>query len=106
MPFRKTDERSYEIDYDLDSGDKFYEVLTSLILLDNSLGGEHFDFHHFLVATYEGKEQFAAITRNTMVSGSTLSMADLLDYMVLDVRTSLIRLYTDEVMHNTPDFKK
>ena len=106
MPFRKTDERSYEIDYDLDSGDKFYEVLTSLILLDNSLGGEHFDFHHFLVATYEGKEQFAAITRNTMVPGSTLSMADLLDYMVLDVRTSLIRLYTDEVMHNTPDFKK
>ena len=51
MPFRKTGEQSYEIDYDLDSNDKCYEVLSSLVLLDNYLGGEHFDFHHFLVPT-------------------------------------------------------
>lgn len=106
MPFRKTGEQSYEIDYDLDSNDKFYEVLTSLILLDNSLGGEHFDFHHFLMATDEGKEQFTAMTRNTMDADSTLSMADLLDYMVVDIRTTLIRIYTDEVIHNTPGFNK
>ena len=106
MPFRKTDEHSYEIDYDLDSSDKFYEVLTSLILLDNSLGGEHFEFHHFLMSTEEGKEQFAAMTRNTMDADSALSMADLLNYLVLDIRTSLIRIYTDEVIHNTPEFKK
>ena len=106
MPFRKTGEQSYEIDYDLDSNDKFYEVLTSLILLDNSLGGEHFDFHHFLMATDEGKEQFTAMTRNTMDADSTLSMADLLDYMVVDIRTTLIRIYTDEVIHNTPEFNK
>lgn len=106
MPFRKTGEQSYEIDYDLDSNDKFYEVLTSLILLDNSLGGEHFDFHHFLTATDEGKDQFAAMTRNTMDADSTLSMADLLDYMVVDLRTTLIRIYTDEVIHNTPEFNK
>ena len=106
MPFRKTGEQSYEIDYDLDSNDKFYEVLTSLILLDNSLGGEYFDFHHFLMATDEGKEQFAAMTRNTMDADSTLSMADLLDYMVVDIRTTLIRIYTDEVIHNTPEFNK
>jgi len=106
MPFRKTGEQSYEIDYDLDSNDKFYEVLTSLILLDNSLGGEHFDFHHFLMATDDGKEQFATMTRNTMDADSTLSMADLLDYMVVDIRTTLIRIYTDEVIHNTPEFNK
>lgn len=106
MPFRKTDEHSYEIDYDLDSSDKFYEVLTSLILLDNSLGGEHFDFHHFLMSTEDGKKQFAAMTRNTMDADSALSMADLLNYLVLDIRTSLIRIYTDEVIHNTPEFKK
>ena len=106
MPFRKTGEQSYEIDYDLDSNDKFYEVLTSLILLDNSLGGEHFDFHHFLMATDEGKEQFSAMTRNTMDADSTLSMADLLDYMVVDLRTTLIRIYTDEVIHDTPEFNK
>ena len=106
MPFRKTGEQSYEIDYDLDSNDKFYEVLTSLILLDNSLGGEHFDFHHFLTATDEGKDQFAVMTRNTMDADSTLSMADLLDYMVVDLRTTLIRIYTDEVIHNTPEFNK
>ena len=106
MPFRKTGEQSYEIDYDLDSNDKFYEVLTSLILLDNCLGGEHFDFHHFLMATDEGKEQFTAMTRNTMDADSTLSMADLLDYMVVDIRTTLIRIYTDEVIHNTPEFNK
>ena len=106
MPFRKTDEFSYEIDYDLDSEDKFYEVLSSLVLLDNCLGGEHFDFHHFLMPTDDGKDQFAAMVRNTMVPDSTLSMPDLLDYLVLDIRTSLIRLYTDEVMHNTPEFKK
>ena len=81
MPFRKTDEHSYEIDYDLDSGDKFYEVLTSLILLDNSLGGEHFEFHHFLMSTEDGKEQFAAMTRNTMDADSTLSMADFDSYL-------------------------
>ena len=46
------------------------------------------------------------MVRNTMVPDSTLSMPDLLDYLVLDIRTSLIRLYTDEVMHNTPEFKK
>ncbi len=106
MPFRKTGEQSYEIDYDLDSNDKFYEVLTSLILLDNCLGGEYFDFHHFLMATDEGKEQFAAMTRNTMDADSTLSMADLLDYMVVDLRTTLIRIYTDEVIHDTPEFNK
>ena len=106
MPFRKTDEFSYEIDYDLDSEDKFYEVLSSLVLLDNCLGGEHFDFHHFLMPTDDGKDQFAAMVRNTMAPDSTLSMPDLLDYLVLDIRTSLIRLYTDEAMHNTPEFKK
>lgn len=106
MPFRKTDEFSYEIDYDLDSEDKFYEVLSSLVLLDNCLGGEHFDFHHFLMPTDSGKDQFAAMVRNTMAPDSTLSMPDLLDYLVLDIRTSLIRLYTDEAMHNTPEFKK
>ena len=106
MPFRKTDEFSYEIDYDLDSEDKFYEVLSSLVLLDNCLGGEHFDFHHFLMPTDSGKDQFATMVRNTMVPDSTLSMPDLLDYLVLDIRTSLIRLYTDEAMHNTPEFKK
>lgn len=106
MPFRKTSERSYEIDYDLDSGDKFYEVLSSLLLLDNHLGGEHFDFHHFLIPTDEGREQFEAMTRNTMDADSTLSMVDLLNYLVVDIRTSLIRIYTDEVMHITPEFKK
>lgn len=106
MPFRKTDERSYEIDYDLDSGDKFYEVLSSLLLLDNHLGGERFDFHHFLIPTDEGREQFEAMTRNTMDADSTLSMVDLLNYLVVDIRTSLIRIYTDEVMHITPEFKK
>ena len=106
MPFRKTGERSYEIDYDLDSGDKFYEVLSSLLLLDNHLGGEHFDFHHFLMPTDDGREQFEAMTRNTMDADSTLSMADLLNYLVVDIRTSLIRIYTDEVMHITPEFKK
>jgi len=97
---------SYEIDYDLDSNDKFYEVLTSLILLDNSLGGEKFDFHHFVMPTDEGKEEFATMTRNTMVADSTLSMADLLNYMVVDLRTSLIRIYTDEVIQNTPEYSK
>ena len=106
MPFRKTDERSYEIDYDLDSGDKFYEVLSSLLLLDNHLGGEHFDFHHFLMPTDDGRDQFEAMTRNTMDADSTLSMADLLNYLVVDIQTSLIRIYTDEVMHITPEFKK
>ena len=106
MPFRKTGDKSYEIDYDLDSNDKHYEVLTSLILLDNHLGGEHFDFHHFLMATDKGKEQFAAMTRNTMATDSPLSMADLVDYMVVDLRTTLIRIYTDEVIYNTPEFKK
>ena len=106
MPFRKTDEFSYEIDYDLDSEDKFYEVLSSLVLLDNCLGGEHFDFHYFLMPTDDGKDQFAAMVRNTMAPDSTLSMPDLLDYLVLDIRTSLIRIYTDEAMHNTPEFKK
>ena len=106
MPFRKTDEHSYEIDYDLDSEDKFYEVLSSLVLLDNCLGGEHFDFHHFLVPTDNGKDEFAEAVRNTMTPDSTLSLSDLLDYLVLDIRTSLIRLYTDEAMHNTPEFKK
>ena len=106
MPFRKTDEHSYEIDYDLDSEDKFYEVLSSLVLLDNCLGGEHFDFHHFLMPTDDGKDQFAAMVRNTMIPDSTLSLPDLLDYLVLDIRTSLIRLYTDEAMHNMPEFKK
>lgn len=106
MPFRKTDEHSYEIDYDLDSEDKFYEVLSSLVLLDNCLGGEHFDFHHFLMPTDDGKDQFAVMVRNTMIPDSTLSLPDLLDYLVLDIRTSLIRLYTDEAMHNTPEFKK
>ena len=106
MPLRKTDEFSYEIDYDLDSEDKFYEVLSSLVLLDNCLGGEHFDFHHFLMPTDDGKDQFAAMVRNTMAPDSTLSMPDLLDYLVLDIRTSLIRIYTDEAMHNTPEFKK
>lgn len=106
MPFRKTGENSYEIDYDLDSGDKFYEVLTSLILLDNHLGGEHFDFHHFLKPTDEGREQFEAMTRNTMDADSTQTMADLLNYMVVDLQTTLIRIYTDEVIHNTPEFSK
>ena len=106
MPFRKTDEHSYEIDYDLDSEDKFYEVLSSLVLLDNCLGGEHFDFHHFLMPTDDGKDQFAVMVRNTMIPDSTLSLPDLLDYLVLDIRTSLIRLYTDEAMHNMPEFKK
>ena len=106
MPFRKTDEHSYEIDYDLDSEDKFYEVLSSLVLLDNCLGGEHFDFHHFLMPTDDGKDQFAVMVRNTMIPDSTLSLPDLLDYLVLDIRTSLIRIYTDEAMHNTPEFKK
>ena len=106
MPFRKTDEHSYEIDYDLDSEDKFYEVLSSLVLLDNCLGGEHFDFHHFLMPIDDGKDQFAVMVRNTMIPDSTLSLPDLLDYLVLDIRTSLIRLYTDEAMHNTPEFKK
>ena len=106
MPFRKTDEHSYEIDYDLDSEDKFYEVLSSLVLLDNCLGGEHLDFHHFLMPTDDGKDQFAVMVRNTMIPDSTLSLPDLLDYLVLDIRTSLIRLYTDEAMHNTPEFKK
>jgi tetratricopeptide (TPR) repeat protein len=106
MPFRKTGDKTYEIDYDLDSNDKHYEVLTSLILLDNHLGGEHFDFHHFLMATDKGKEQFAAMTRNTMATDSPLSMADLVDYMVVDLRTTLIRIYTDEVIYNTPEFKK
>ena len=106
MPFRKTGEQSYEIDYDLDSADKFYEVLSSLVLLDNHLGGEHFDFHHFLMPTDDGRDQFEAMTRNTMVADSTLTMADLLNYLVVDIRTSLIRIYTDEVMHITPEFKK
>ena len=106
MPFRKTDEQSYEIDYDLDSNDKCYEVLSSLVLLDNYLGGEHFDFHHFLVPTDNGKDEFAEAVRNTMAPDSTLSLSDLLDYLVLDIRTSLIRIYTDEAMHNTPEFKK
>ena len=106
MPFRKTGENSYEIDYDLDSGDKFYEVLTSLILLDNHLGGEHFDFHHFLMLTDEGREQFEAMTRNTMDADSTLTMADLLNYMVVDLQTTLIRIYTDEVIHNSPEYSK
>ena len=106
MPFRKIDEHSYEIDYDLDSDEKFYEVLSSLVLLDNSLGGEHFDFHHFLMSTDDGKTQFAAMTRNTMDADSTLSMSDLLNYLVLDIRTCLIRIYTDEVIHNTLEFKK
>ncbi len=106
MPFRKTGKQSYEIDYDLDSSDKFYEVLTSLILLDNYLGGGHFDFHHFMMVTDEGKEQFEAMTRNTMDADSTLSMADLLDYMMVDLQTSLIRIYTDEIIHNTPEFNK
>jgi tetratricopeptide (TPR) repeat protein len=106
MPFRKTGENSYEIDYDLDSNDKFYEVLTSLILLDNYLGRENFDFHHFLISTDKGREEFAAMTRNTMGAGSTLSMEDLLNYMLLDVQTTLIRMYTDEVIHNTPEYKK
>ena len=106
MPFRKTDEHSYEIDYDLDSEDKFYEVLSSLVLLDNCLGGEHFYFHHFLMPTDDGKDQFAVMVRNTMIPDSTLSLPDLLDYLVLDIRTSLIRLYTDEAMHNMPEFKK
>ena len=106
MPFRKTGKRSYEIDYDLDSGDKFYEVLSSLLLLDNHLGGEHFDFHHFLMPTDDGRDQFEAMTRNTMDADSTLSMADLLNYLVVDIRTSLIRIYTDEVMQITPEFKK
>ena len=99
MPFRKTGENSYEIDYDLDSNDKFYEVLTSLILLDNCLGGEHFDFHHFPMPTDKGKDEFAEMTRNTLDADSTLSLADLLDYMVVDMRTTLIRIYTDEVIH-------
>lgn len=106
MPFRKTGDSSFEIDYDLDSNDKFYEVLTSLILLDNYLGGEHFSFHHFLISTDKGREEFAAMTRNTMGAGSTLSMEDLLNYMLLDVQTTLIRMYTDEVIHNTPEYKK
>lgn len=106
MPFRKTGEQSYEIDYDLDSNDKCYEVLSSLVLLDNYLGGEHFDFHHFLVPTDNGKDEFAEAVRNTMTPDSTLSLSDLLDYLVLDIRTSLIRIYTDEAMHNTPEFKK
>ena len=106
MPFRKTGEQSYEIDYDLDSNDKCYEVLSSLVLLDNYLGGEHFDFHHFLVPTNNGKDEFAEAVRNTMTPDSTLSLSDLLDYLVLDIRTSLIRIYTDESMHNTPEFKK
>ena len=106
MPFRKTGEQSYEIDYDLDSNDKCYEVLSSLVLLDNYLGGEHFDFHHFLVPTNNGKDEFAEAVRNTMTPDSTLSLSDLLDYLVLDIRTSLIRIYTDEAMHNTPEFKK
>jgi tetratricopeptide (TPR) repeat protein len=106
MPFRKTGKQSYEIDYDLDSSDKFYEVLTSLILLDNYLGGGHFDFHHFMMIIDEGKEQFEAMTRNTMDADSTLSMADLLDYMMVDLQTSLIRMYTDEIIHNTPEFNK
>ena len=76
MPFRKTDEHSYEIDYDLDSEDKFYEVLSSLVLLDNCLGGEHFDFHHFLMPTDDGKDQFAVMVRNTMIPDSTLSLPD------------------------------
>ena len=106
MPFRKTGEQSYEIDYDLDSGDKFYEVLSSLILLDNYLGGEHFVFHHYLVTTDNGKDKFAAMVRNTMAPDSTLSLTDLLDYLMLDIQTTLIRVYTDEVMQNTPEFKK
>ena len=106
MPFRKTGDSSFEIDYDLDSNDKFYEVLTSLILLDNYLGRENFDFHHFLISTDKGREEFAAMTRNTMGAGSTLSMEDLLNYMLLDVQTTLIRMYTDEVIHNTPEYKK
>ena len=106
MPFRKTGDKSYEIDYDLDSNDKHYEVLTSLILLDNHLGGEHFDFHHFLMATDKGKEQFAAMTRNTMATDFPLSMANLVDYLAVDLRTTLIRIYTDEVIYNTPEFKK
>lgn len=106
MPFRKTGEQSYEIDYDLDSNDKCYEILSSLVLLDNYLGGEHFDFHHFLVPTDNGKDEFAEAVRNTMNPDSTLSLSDLLDYLVLDIRTSLIRIYTDESMHNTPEFKK
>ena len=106
MPFRKTGEQSYEIDYDLDSNDKCYEVLSSLVLLDNYLGGEHFDFHHFLVPADNGKDEFAEAVRNTMAPDSTQSLSDLLDYLVLDIRTSLIRIYTDEAMHNTPEFKK
>ena len=46
------------------------------------------------------------MTRNTMDADSTLSMADLLDYMMVDLQTSLIRIYTDEIIHNTPEFKK
>ena len=106
MPFRKTGEKSYEIDYDLDSNDKFYEVLTSLILLDNCLGGEHFDFHHFPMPTDKGREEFAEMTRNTLDADSTLSLTDLLDYMVVDLRTTLIRIYTDEVIHDTPEYNK
>ena len=106
MPFRKTGEQSYEIDYDLDSGDKFYEVLSSLILIDNYLGGEHFNFHHFLMPKVDGKDEFAEIIRNTIDPDSTLSLPDLLDYLVQDIQTSLIRVYTDEVMHNTPEFNK
>ena len=106
MPFRKIGEKSYQIDYDLDSNDKFYEVLTSLILLDNCLGGEHFDFHHFPMPTDKGKEEFAEMTRNTLDADSTLSLADLLDYMVVDLRTTLIRIYTDEVIHDTPEYNK
>ena len=89
MPFRKTGGHSYEIDYDLDSGDKFYEVLSSLILLDNYLGGEHFVFHHYLVTTDNGKDKFAAMVRNTMAPGSTLSLTDLLDYLMLDISDGL-----------------
>ncbi len=106
MPFRKTGNNCYEIDYDLDSTDKIYEVLSSLILLDNTLGAENFDFHHFLVPTDNAEIDFPEKIRNTMDADSTLSMADLLNYLILDLRTSLIRIYTDEVIHLTPEFDK
>ena len=52
------------------------------------------------------KEEFAEMTRNTLDADSTLSLADLLDYMVVDMRTTLIRIYTDEVIHDSPEYNK
>ncbi len=98
MPFRITGECSYEIDYDLDSVDKCYEILTSLVLLDNFIGGKQFDFLHFLTVKDNGREQFATMTRNTMDSDSPLSMLDLLNYMSLDIQSTLTHLYTDEII--------